>query len=408
MMRVLTKEELLENIREYAREHYHVLFESEKFGCLEFRQINYKDFTTIEKLLKNSVDSATFDKVICYNLIVNPKISQDEFSNISDNELISIIRQIVEKNDIIKRYFGVPQDNLVFSNFHSAVKKYQEQKIEELTKTVNTLIFPHHTTINEIVMKTIFPLMDTLQKWVNQNQRLFVNFFKAYQDLENSLKKYYTTIEEANKILKKYKWFVSLSLPDSFYGAVLEIDSAGKNKKKRIDSLFINYFSSNNFQNLEQLVESWKTHSLFKSRMRIFRACVLTLQRAKKRDNPSNVIIPALIAQIDGITNDIVDCYGSQYDNKTQMWIDGKGNQSKNKDEAKKKLINSLNEYSPIGEYLLLEILFQEAHRGQRLIIPTTFSRHKILHGEYVHYGRKDNTIRAFLILDFLHNLESI
>jgi len=407
-MSVLTKEELLQKSQEYAREHYHVLFETEKFGSLEFRQIIPKDLSTIGKLLKDSVDSATFVKNICYNLIVNPKISQDEFSSISDKELISIARQIVEKNENIKRYFDDPPDDLVYSHFQSAIKKYRDHWIEEFTNKMKKWIFPHVKIVNEIITKTVLPQMAILQKWVDQNQKLFENYFKAYQILENSLKKYHTTIDEANKILKKYKWFVSLSLPDSFFGAILEIESAGKNKKKRINNLFINYFSSNNFHNLGQLVESWKSHSLFKSRMRIFRACILTLQRAKKRDNPSNVIIPALIAQIDGIINDIVDSYGIQYDKQSRMWIDGKGNQSKKKEEAKKKLINSLNECSPLGEYLLLEILFQEAHRGQELIIPTTFSRHKILHGEYVHYGRKDNTIRAFLILDFLHYLEGI
>ena len=406
-MGVLTKEELLQIGHDYAREHYHVLFETEQFGCLEFRQIIPKDFRTIEKLLKDSIDSDTFVKVICYSLIVGPKISQDDFSTISDEELISIIRQIVEKNDFIKDNFEDSQDNLVFSNFHSAFKKYREQKLKELTKTINALVLPSFTTINE-ALKSVLPQMEIIQNWVDQNQKIFDNFFRAYQILEVSLKNYDLTINEANKILKKYKWFVSLNLPDSFYGAVLEIESTGKNKKKRINSLFIDYFSSDNFQNLEQLVESWRNHSLFKSRMRIFRACVQTLRRAKKRDNPSNTIIPALIAQIDGIINDIVDSYGVQYDNKRRMWIDGKGNQSKNKEEAKKKLINSLNEYSPIGEYLLLEVLFQEAHRGQELSIPTTFNRHKILHGEYVHYGRKDNTIRTFLILDFLHYLDGV
>lgn len=406
-MSALTKEELLQKSQEYAKEHYHVFFETEEFGCLEFRQVIPKDFSTIEKLLKDSVDSATFVKNICYNLIVNPKISQDEFSSISDKELISIVRQIVEKNEIIKKLFYDPKDDLVFSNFHSALKKYREKRIEELTKTINALVLPHITTVNKI-LNSILPQMEIIQNWIDQNQKLFANFFRAYQILEDSLKRYHTTIEEANKILKKYKWFVSLSLPDSFYGAILEIESTGKNKKKKINKLFIDYFSGNNFKYLEELVESWKSHSRFKSRMRIFRACIQTLQRAKKGDNPSNVIIPALIAQIDGIINDIVDSYGIQYDKKSRMWIDGKGNQSKKKDEAKKKLIQSLNEYSPIGEYLLLEILFQEAYRGQKLSIPTTFSRHKILHGEYVHYGRKDNTIKAFLILDFLHYLEGV
>jgi hypothetical protein len=106
--------------------------------------------------------------------------------------------------------------------------------------------------------------------------------------------------------------------------------------------------------------------------------------------------------------NEIITKYNIKKDPNTRMWIDGKGNQSKKKKEAERKLFVSLNEFSPIGEYLLLEILFQEAFQGQDLTIPSTFSRHKILHGEYINYGRIDNTIRAFLILDFLHYLEAV
>jgi len=54
---------------------------------------------------------------------------------------------------------------------------------------------------------------------------------------------------------------------------------------------------------------------------------------------------------------------------------------------------------------IFLNILFQRAQPGQPLETPFTFSRHKIMHGEYLRYGRIDNTIRAFLILDFLATL---
>ena len=142
--------------------------------------------------------------------------------------------------------------------------------------------------------------------------------------------------------------------------------------------------------------------------MKIFRSCVKTLKRAKPKDNPSNVVIPVLIAQIDGIMNEIIKKYNITYDQQNKVHIDIFGNQSKSQKEAERKLIGYLNQYSPEGQYLLLEVLFQKAYPGQSLDIPTTFSRHKILHGEDINYGRKTHTIRAFLILYFLHYLEGV
>lgn len=59
-----------------------------------------------------------------------------------------------------------------------------------------------------------------------------------------------------------------------------------------------------------------------------------------------------------------------------------------------------------LTNYIFFEVLFQSAYHDQPLGNPYTFSRHKIMHGEFLTYGRKDNVIRAFLILDFLAALK--
>ena len=60
-----------------------------------------------------------------------------------------------------------------------------------------------------------------------------------------------------------------------------------------------------------------------------------------------------------------------------------------------------------LANEIFLNILFQIAYPGKPLKTPFTFNRHKIIHGEYLKYGRIDNTIRAFLILDFLATLSN-
>ena len=63
-------------------------------------------------------------------------------------------------------------------------------------------------------------------------------------------------------------------------------------------------------------------------------------------------------------------------------------------------------DFLDLANDIFLNILFQDSKSGQPLDIPFIFNRHKIMHGEQFRYGRTDNTIRAFLILDFLASLK--
>ncbi len=434
-MSEIEKGEKVQALIKDLREQYSVHFTSEPFGDLEFQQLSLKEFSTVKSFSKETFDDRDFAVKLVFSLIVEPKLSIDLFQKIPDSELISIIRKICDKNETLKKFFGEPEDNLVFSGFREAVKGYNNEKVNELSKAISSIGISKYQILSEalpkivlpkadlqqvlqqivlpkvdlqqIVSQFVIPQMNIIQSWVRLNEDIFANFSKQFREFAESLKNWDLTTKNVDRILKKYKWFISLSLPASFYVKVLEIEETGVSKRKRINALFVDYFSKENYKALEELVEGWRHHPQFKPRMKIFRNCVKTLKRAKLWENPSIVVIPTLIPQIEGITNEIVEEYNVVQDPVTKKWIDGKGNQSAKKEEAKRKLIASLNEYSPLGEYLLLDVLFQEALRGKSLGIPTTFSRHKILHGECINYGRKDNTIRAFLILDFLHYLKS-
>ncbi len=61
-----------------------------------------------------------------------------------------------------------------------------------------------------------------------------------------------------------------------------------------------------------------------------------------------------------------------------------------------------------IGSDFILNTLFQSAYTGQDLKRPFGLSRHKIMHGENITYGRKDHLFRSFLILDFLYGIEDV
>jgi len=164
------------------------------------------------------------------------------------------------------------------------------------------------------------------------------------------------------------------------------------NPRGKIDRIFINYYSDNNYENLDLLVKGLTRNKLLLPRMKIITDCLMVLKQNNKQYNSSNVIIPALIAQIDGILTDYARIMG----------ISSKGEKRKN--ELRKILTNKrLSKVaSDYANEIILDLLFQKAFTGKALRIPFTFNRHKVMHGEFLKYGRIDHTLRAFLIIEFL------
>jgi len=60
--------------------------------------------------------------------------------------------------------------------------------------------------------------------------------------------------------------------------------------------------------------------------------------------------------------------------------------------------------FSSITNDIILDVLFAKVYPGESIKTPINFSRHKIMHDEWLDYGTKYNVIRTFLILDFLND----
>ena len=210
----------------------------------------------------------------------------------------------------------------------------------------------------------------------------YANYFQDF------LEEFHVTTEEAVDILSKYKWIISPSFPLEFFYEVIEIGRQPGNQTGAINHLYKSYFSENEYQSLVEMVDEWKSNSLFEPRHKIIRDCVSCLKYSHNKYNPSNLVIPTLIAQIDGVISDYME--ETLEISRNRRW----------KEEFQNHVGN--DKVDDLSKMLLLDILFQKALRGQSLKTPFTFSRHKIMHGEYTQYRRIDNTLRAFLILDFL------
>lgn len=275
--------------------------------------------------------------------------------------------------------------------------EYQLGLVKSLTSTIE-----QYQEILRISSEAFTFQINLWGKWVEQNRILFDSYTGYWQRFQ---KQYKITEQEAIGILKKYKWFMTPSLPMNFVFEVVKIGKRKGNQRKAMNRLFIGFFSSKNYEELETLVDEWETNNIFKPRIKIFRDCVNAIKSSKRNNNPSNVVLPTLIAQIDGIQTKFMQEKGLAIDLKKGKWKDIKGNVVDKKVWFKD--LTSNQEMLGLANDIFLNILFQKAQTGKPLKTPFVFNRHKIMHGEYLKYGRIDNTIRAFLILDFLATISS-
>jgi len=202
-----------------------------------------------------------------------------------------------------------------------------------------------------------------------------------------------------------------------------------KNEQEElISKYFIEFYSNSDFYWLDELVESWESNPILKRRLPIIRDCIFALKNASSQFNPSNLVIPVLISQIDGVIGELIERDGAQCTEtvtkngkKRKHWIFCKDGRQVGPVNASEKVFghlikdkrNSLGEFK--GKYsfsqliqtnsrydVILEGLFQPSIHGEKPDNPSFISRHKILHGEDIEYGTLKNAIKLFLIMNYL------
>lgn len=157
-------------------------------------------------------------------------------------------------------------------------------------------------------------------------------------------------------------------------------------------------------------VDNWSSNPIFEGRMKIIRDCVEIIKNHPKNVNFSNLVVPVLISQIDGIQMEFMNQRGLKVDKK-KVVCDFEGNRKKDEHGQNIKHRQYIRELTSNDEFLdamndvFLDVLFQHTERGEDHKTSIKFSRHKIMHGEHFTYGRKYNAIRCFMILDFFHGL---
>ena len=167
-----------------------------------------------------------------------------------------------------------------------------------------------------------------------------------------------------------------------------------------VEQIFIQYYGVDNWNNLRLMVASWKESDLFLSRMQIIEDAMEAHVNGKY-----TLSIPTLLPQVEGVLSSIT---GESAGHPNQMFKD-----------------TILNKYPDYFYYISKNILLRLAtspmlyggitsefftpekypdwviKKGQLEDRP--LNRHAILHGIQINYSSKENSLRAFLLLDALY-----
>jgi len=365
--------------------------------------------------------------------VENLKYMADITSPIIDALNTSAISQAMDAVDSARRTMG----NLVESNM--AAISQATAATDTARKMTNSVVEPHMLAISQtlsdmdaisetiknldsifnnsaisqaaMILNAIQPQISFWNDWLNNNRQIFKFYEDSNAFWKNVRKHYNISKKKALTCIKKYNWFISPSMdPSIVYNIVSVCKSDSKSKWGDINHVFYDYFLEDDCEKLNLFVDNWSSNPIFEGRMKIIRDCVEIIKNHPKNVNFSNLVVPVLISQINGIQMEFMNQRGLKVDKK-KVVCDFEGNRKKDEHGQNIKHRQYIRELTSNDEFLdamndvFLDVLFQHTERGEDHKTSIKFSRHKIMHGEHFTYGRKYNAIRCFMILDFFHEL---
>jgi len=255
----------------------------------------------------------------------------------------------------------------------------------------------------------ILKITEPLMKIESQYRRLLQNL-QPFIDILNSEIETLVNSQFIIDIIEKFKdyhefkdafsygnWPIGPSMPISLCKEVAY--NYQKRNKSGISNVISGYYRKNNYENLNNMVDSWKNNPFIKKRFHIIKSAQ---KNHTQRDYYSS--IPPLVNQIEGILADYIE------QNNLGVRI-GKSTKIAETvlDENNASSLFVLIIYS----VLLLVIknnLYQKSNFEKEIkksVNQVSVSRHTINHGLSVNYGTHVMSLKCFLIIDALSLISS-
>lgn len=192
-------------------------------------------------------------------------------------------------------------------------------------------------------------------------------------------------------------WSVAPSMNNQLKARVVELFKDGKSRY--ISNVIIGHYHRHDYKNLRAMIESWRMHPLFISRMHIIDDALTA-----HKSSLFTLSVPALLPLIEGILNEYVTSHN----------LLARCGKIKQVYEA---VIGEVDNYSLSNWAIVQTLLYQLEHNTYTYTDFTTelqkstqrrqVSRHTVLHGVATNYHTSATSLRVFVLLDALSALHS-
>ncbi len=353
-----------------------------------------------------------FTTQIISEILVSPHKSPEEIDALPDEVLHELIllasASIGIKDEFENSELLLPEREklyFVFNKWYSDnIIKAFEGISTQLRITVSALIPPiteltaQIASINAIAFESAQSVIEAMMSELHES---FANIIPQFVKFGETLDNYYKAAEIDSETIALILWKLKLWIPThATLGLVYKIKAVidkGGSTDKEIESVFIQYYKENNWEQLTHIVDSWEANPHFKPRMNIFRDALQA-----HVDGKYTLSVPALLPHIEGIAGELL---GNQVHRNT-------GNQII--EIIRKEFPNYMHSSTKdillgfIEEILYRSIDFSKLSEDMKTkgINERDFlNRHAILHGVFYNYNDELQSLRAFLLLDALSML---
>ena len=210
--------------------------------------------------------------------------------------------------------------------------------------------------------------------------------------------------------------FTSFKLQSRFWivsdiALLRKIIDMNSESEGEIEQFLVSHYTENNWAAVEDLFSEWKSTPSLSGRVAIIEDCLKTVKLADgKGVNIASVVIPALIAQIDGMMFDLYELM-----NRKSLLLASEKKQKKNEI-----LVESISQAvnfraADMLHTVIIEGVFRHSDAIEKSRADNdnqedsefNIFRHKIMHGDkdFLNYGKFENLTRFFLYADFLMQL---
>ena len=167
--KVASLEELIELLK------VPIEIKSETLGTLSFRRIYNDDYIFIEKCLNEDINQEIFCKQFLINQICNPILTLDDFNEVDDKEICSILKEYIELENL-EDYFDFNSSDDIFTIFKEGMECYRNHVNSVVRSNQLALLESANSIINS------FNFHESLSSYLNM-----VNEITAFKNLSTNI-----------------------------------------------------------------------------------------------------------------------------------------------------------------------------------------------------------------------------